>query len=310
MLCTPRPICFHANNPDKERASHLGAPQLVAPQSLGQRFTPFMSLDVLKAGERSALDETSTVSDSGTAIITFLLSGEAEFSDSTRKQGRLKQGDVLWMLSGSGLQYSLTPKTPDCVSVKLRVALSPVLESAPAQSVYLNSARIEGNGPARVLLGQHGHASGQVAFPALVNYMVVGLAAEQVWTYEPLANHQVAWIAVLSGKINTSNTVVEADEIAVYENSHQSMSFLAEVDTVFLLATSHQFNPHQVNPHQFNSHQLGLHQFNSQPLSSQSPHHTDQESTYGFAVEKHAVARLPKTFNKTSPDISVQRMCS
>jgi len=280
MLYAPRTICLHANN--KERTSRL-----ITSQSLGQRVKPFMSLEVLKAGEISAFDEASRLSDSGTAIITFLISGEADFSVSTQKQGRLKQGDALWMLSGSGIQYSLTPKTADCVSVKLRVALSPALENAPAQSIHLNSAWIESDGPARVLLGQHGHACGQLAFPALVNYFVVSLVAGQAWTYEPLANHQVAWAAVLSGKIKTSDTQVKPDQIAVYENSHQAINFLAEEDTVFLLGTSNQFSSQQYL----------------------YPQYPDQEFTRDLA-EQHAASGLNKTFNKAPSEISVLRMCS
>jgi redox-sensitive bicupin YhaK (pirin superfamily) len=217
--------------------------------------------EVIKGEKEDVSGEAWLSSDSGTAIITFLISGEADFSDSTYKQACLKQGDVLWMLSGSGIQYSLTPKTSDCVIVKLRVALSPALESAPAQSIYLDSALIERDGPAQIVLGQHGDASSQLALPALVNYLVVTLVAGQAWIYEPPVNHRIAWVAVISGKIKTSDVLVGADEVAVYESSNESISFLAEEDGVFLIGTSQQY-AHQELTHQDYRHDLSNESFN------------------------------------------------
>jgi redox-sensitive bicupin YhaK (pirin superfamily) len=253
----PRSICLHADSDNKDLASHL-----ITPRILGHRVKPFVSLEVIRTDEVFTLDEALLSSDSGTAIITFLISGEADFSDSTHKQGRLKKDDVLWMLSGSGIQYSLTPKTQDFLCVKLRVTLSPALESAPAQSIYLDSALVERDGPAQILLGQHGDACSQLALPALINYVVVTLAAGQAWIYEPPVNHRTAWIAVIRGKIKTSDVLVESNEIAVYENSNKSISFLAEEDGVFLLGTSQQYSyqehSHQEHLHQESTHNLAL----------------------------------------------------
>lgn len=233
MSHQPRTICLHANSNNKALTS-----QLITPQILGHQAKPFLSLDLVRAGDVSAPDNGFMSSDSGTAIITFLMSGTADYKDSTHKHGSLKQGDVLWMLSGKGIQYSLTPKTPDCISVTLRVALSPALESAPAQSIYLDSALVERDGPAQILLGQHGNANSQLALPALINYVVVTLAAGQAWVYTPPVNHRTAWVAVISGKINTSDVLVGSNEIAVYENSNKSIHFLAEEEGVFIVGTS------------------------------------------------------------------------
>lgn len=267
MLHKPRSICLHTDSDKKGLTSHL-----ITPRTLGHRVKPFVSLEVIRGDviNEEVSGEALLSSDSGTAIITFLISGEADFSDSTRKQGRLKKDDLLWMLSGSGIQYSLTPKTPDCISVKLRVALSPALESAPAQSIYLDSALVERDGPAQILLGQHGDANSQLALPALINYVVVTLAAGQSWIYEPSVNHRTAWIAVISGKIKTSDVLVGSDEIAVYESSNKSISFLAEEDGVFLIGTSQQYSYQE---------------------------HSHQESTYDLAVETYSLPSEGKVFN-------------
>ena len=262
MLHKPRTICLHANGDDKALTSHL-----ITPQTLGQQVKPFLSLEVIRAGDISILDKELLSSDSGTAIITFLLSGEADFSDSTHKHAsfkhrRLKQGDVLWMLSGSGIQYSLTPKTSDGVIVKMRVALSPALESAPAQSMYLDSMLVERDGPAQILLGQHGDAYSQLALPALINYLVVNLAAGQAWVYEPPVNHRTAWIAVISGKIKTSDVLVTSEEIAFYESSNKSISFLADENCIFLIGTSQQYM-HQEYAYQESTQDLALEKYST-----------------------------------------------
>lgn len=213
----------------------------MAPETLGHSVKPFISLEVSKAGEIDSTKRLSMTPDSGTAILTFLISGEAEFSDSTHKHGCLKKSDLLWMLSGSGIQYSLRPKTPDCISVKLRVALSPALESARPQSNYLESNLVEREGPAQVLLGNYGDAQSGFALPALINYLVVNLSAGQEWVYEPPVNHRIAWIAPISGKVKSSDKVISPNEVAVYENSNSSIRFLAEEDSFFLLGSSQEF---------------------------------------------------------------------
>lgn len=247
---------MHINSDNRDATSRL-----IAPQTAGYSVKPFVSLEVARTSEVSTSDEFLMSPDSGTAIITFLLSGEADFSDSTHKHGILKKNDVLWILSGSGIWYSLKPKTQDCVSVKLRIALSPALECAPAQSVYLESNLIECDGPAEVLLGYYGNAQSGFALPALINYLVVRLSAGQEWVYEPPVNHRVAWIAAISGKIKTSDMLVTSDEIAIYENSNKSITFFAEEDSVFLLGSS-------------------------------------QEYTHDVALEKYSIPSLNEAFNK------------
>lgn len=237
MLSTSRIICLHLNSDNKNLTNRL-----IAHRTSGHSVKPFVSLEIAQLGELANGDAFSMVPESGTAIITFLLSGEAEFNDSTHKQGVLKKNDVLWILSGSGIHHSLKPKTQDCVSVKLRVALSPALESAPAQSSYLSSNLIESHGPAQVLLGRYKNAQSGFALPALVNYLVVRLSAGQEWVYEPPVNHRIAWASVIKGKIYTSNVYVAADEIAVYDNSNKSIRFVAEHDTVFLLGSSQEYS--------------------------------------------------------------------
>ncbi len=236
MLSKPRTICLHLNSDNKKSGNCL-----TALQALGQSVKPFVSLDVVRADELTIADEFVMSPDSGTAIVTFLLSGEADFSDSTHKQGSLKKNDVLWVLSGSGIRYGLKPKTQDCISVKLRVALSPALQCASAQSLYLESNLVERHGPAQVLLGRYRNAQSAFALPALINYLVVRLSAGQEWVYEPPVNHRIAWAAVISGKITSSNTFLSADEVAIYENSNKSISFLAEQDSIFLLGSSQEY---------------------------------------------------------------------
>jgi redox-sensitive bicupin YhaK (pirin superfamily) len=202
-----------------------------------QKVDPFISLEVCGAKD-TYTNESLMSHSSGTAIIILIHSGEADYRSSTDKNVHLKKNDLLWLLSGSGISYSLKPKTVDSVSIKLEIALSPALENAPAQSTYLESNLAEHYGPAQILLGLYGDARSGFALPALINYLLITLRAGQSWTYETPTNHSSAWIAVINGKINTSNTLVSEGESAIYEESHKSLDFFAIEDSIFLIGSS------------------------------------------------------------------------
>lgn len=213
------------------------ASQLIASQSELHNIKPFVSLEISRT-DRIPDSENPMPASSGIAIITLLLSGEATYSDSTAKTILLKKNDVMWTLAGSGILHSLTPTTQDCVSVTLMLALSPALEKAPAQSLYLESNLIESDGPAHLLLGRYKEALSLFALPALINYLIVHLDAGQSWNYESPANHSIAWIAVLSGKVYTGDTEAIQGELFIYEKASAPIVFFAEENSVFLLGSS------------------------------------------------------------------------
>jgi len=234
MLSKPRSISLHV------KSDYKNATRCLISSQIGHQVKPFVSLDVVKASELSATDSL-TVADAGTAVIIFLMSGTADFSDSTHKHGSLQENDVLWILAGSGVHYSLRPTTEDCMMVKLRIALSPALECAPAQTAYINAMLVEQDGPAGVLLGQCDNARSQLALPALINYLVVNLTSGQSWIYEPSVNHPIAWVAVIHGEVKTSDRLVTSGEVIVYERSNRAIVFSAQQDSIFLLGTSQEY---------------------------------------------------------------------
>lgn len=225
-----RKLCLHTQGDGEELTTRLIAPHIA-------KIKPFVLLEICRTGEVPEI-ENPMLSNSGAAIITLMLSGEATYKDSTHKAISLKKNDLMWTLSGSEIQHSLTPKTLDCVSVKLVLALSPALEKAPAQSTYLESNLIESDGPAKILLGRYKEALSLFSLPALINYLLVNLDAGQSWTYEPPANHSVAWIGVISGKVYTSDTQATSGELVVYEKAAAPIVFFAEEDSIFILGSS------------------------------------------------------------------------
>ena len=51
----------------------------------------------------------------------------------------------------------------------------------------------------RVLLGQYGGKSSPVLLPVSLTYLHVKLADGERWTYQPSADHEIAWLALICG---------------------------------------------------------------------------------------------------------------
>ena len=90
---------------------------------------------------------------------------------------------------------------------QLWLALPPDLELAPPESLYLEPDRIESAGPVRVLLGTYENKTSPIHLPMPLTYLHVRLIDGQRWTYQPAPGHDVAWLALNSGKIHASGTV-------------------------------------------------------------------------------------------------------
>ena len=120
---------------------------------------------------------------------------------------------------------------------QLWVALRPELENIESEAQYLGREHFQSQGPARVILGRHGHAISKVSAPTTINYLDVELKKGEKWRYEPPENHTVAWVAVHEGKLATPE-IVDKSELAVFEDSNDALEFEALVDTGFILGSA------------------------------------------------------------------------
>ena len=98
-------------------------------------------------------------------------------------------------------------------------------------------------GPVRVILGAYGKARSPIEAPPMT-YLSVSLKPGERWTYHPPKGHTVAWVAVHEGVLLTSSTI-PSGEIAVFEPSEESIDFIAEGKTGFVLGSAAK-HPHEL----------------------------------------------------------------
>lgn len=142
------------------------------------------------------------------------------------------------MQAGKGVWHTgnLLGEQP-VAGVQLWIALPLARELAEPQSIYLAPSQIPQEGPARVLLGSYGGARSLIPAPAPITYLAVNLKDGERWQYTPPKGQSVAWVAVISGQLRT-NEVVNAGELALFEESEGMIEFVANGDTHFVLGSA------------------------------------------------------------------------
>jgi redox-sensitive bicupin YhaK (pirin superfamily) len=211
--------------------------RLMSPGDLGARLKPFVFLDlfeadVLKGGGFAPHPH------SGIATLTTFLEGAATYADTTGKSGVLTDGSVEWMRAGEGVWHAGGPVPGRAMrGYQLWLALPAELELAPAESLYLEDARIETDGPARVLLGSYGEKSSPIPLAVPIAYLHVRLKDGERWTYRPAANHDVAWLALNCGRLHVSGEVLER-EMAVFADGAGPIDMLADGAVEFVIGSA------------------------------------------------------------------------
>ena len=216
-------------------------------QSHLAQIKPFTSLKRFTTRNSSKTIRPTFTPASGQAIITYIVSGEAAYSDSTGKHGILKKDGWAWVISGAGIWYSLEPITSDYVAIQLCIALSPALENSPPQSAYLNPDlptrdKSPQDDPAQVLIGWNGKNRSKFAVPSLLNYLVVHLDAHQTWSYEFPLNHQFAWVAVISGRLESAKGEMRPNSLTIFRRPTEKIECRALTDSIVVLGSSADFD--------------------------------------------------------------------
>lgn len=219
-------------------SAHGPITRLVSPSDLGEVLKPFVFLDLNSFGPDHGGRGFAMHPHSGIATLTFVMTGNLRYEDTTGKKGVLLAGGVEWMRSGNGVWHVGAPTgDSQMAGFQLWVALPPSEENAPAESVYLAPSDVPQEGPARVLLGSYGTARSPIPAPQGMNYLAVTLKDGERWQYVPPAGHTVAWLAVSSGRLDV-NGRVDAGELAVFEESKQVIDLVAQGDTSFVLGSA------------------------------------------------------------------------
>ena len=212
--------------------------RLMSPSDLAELIKPFVFLDHFNFDGQSApmSMEHGWHPHSGIATVTVVLEGSTRYAETTGKAGLLSAGSIEWMRAGNGVWHTGAPSPEGVRGFQLWVALPPELENAANASHYVMPEEVPVEGPVRVILGEYGKAKSPIAAPPMT-YLAVSLNDGERWSYHAPKGHTVAWVAVDDGTLLTPSRI-PSGEIAIFEPSEQSIDFVADGNTRFVLGSA------------------------------------------------------------------------
>jgi redox-sensitive bicupin YhaK (pirin superfamily) len=235
-------------------ATRGGVTRLISPSNADGLIKPFVFLDLFHL--RSSEHKMGMHPHSGIATVTVIMDGALEYRETTGSEGRLPAGGIEYMSAGGGVWHEGGPIENGAVrGFQLWLALPPEDENGPSHSMYLAPDRVQQAGPARVVLGSHDGAGSDIRTRAPINYLHVKLKDGERWSYTPPAGHDVAWVAVADGTLETSGARLSG-ELAVFQQGEGQLHFLARGDTQFVLGSS-PTHPHPLVTGYYSVHTSG-----------------------------------------------------
>jgi redox-sensitive bicupin YhaK (pirin superfamily) len=211
--------------------------RLMSPSDFGQLLKPFVFLDLFDndgiPSKGFGLHLHSRI-----ATLTYLAGGSVRYEDTNGATGLLPAGGVEWMQAGAGVWHGGGAGNPGRTrGFQLWVALPPKLELGPSISLFLDPEAIQHDGPASVLLGSYGSATGPIEAPSPINYLAVRLKEGERWRYRPPAGHTVLWVAVGSGAVAVPDELQYGD-LAAFEPSNDAIEVEAQSDAEFVVGSA------------------------------------------------------------------------
>ena len=155
--------------------------RLMSPSDFGQILKPFVFLDLFD-NHGVPFSGFGLHPHSGIATLTYIAEGSVRYEDTTGAKGLLPAGGVEWMRAGGGVWHGGGAGEPGRTrGFQLWIALPPNLELGPSVSLYQSPQDLQQEGPARILLGKYGSATGAIEPPSAINYLAVRLKAGNRW---------------------------------------------------------------------------------------------------------------------------------
>lgn len=235
------------------RTRGAGGPinRLVSPSDLGELIKPFVFLDHFEFdGSHAPALDTGWHPHSGIATVTVVFEGSARFAETTGREGTLPPGSVEWMRAGKGVWHTGSALPGRVRGFQLWVALPAQLETAPSESQYVLPDDVPVAGPARVVLGSHDGRTSPIDAPPMT-YLAVTLRDGEGWTYQPPADHDVGWLAVSTGALDTPSRVGRG-EVAIFEHAQTAIEVVAHGDSQFVIGSA----PRHPHPLVFGSYSV------------------------------------------------------
>lgn len=238
--------------------------RLMSPNDFGEHVKPFVFLDRFDVPPS---DESEIERDliknlhphSGISTVTVLLEGKMYFVDSAGRQGTLKEKGVEYMQAGNGVWHTGSLYGDKNVKgFQLWLALPPHLENHDAHSTYLGPDEVKSYGPARIILGEYHGVKSTISYPTNLTYLHVKLKKGERWSFEPKSDHDVAWVALFDGELESEVFSLKGG-IHVFEEGNENIPFKAIKDTEFVIASSSK-HPHPLflGPHSVHTNEYSL----------------------------------------------------
>jgi redox-sensitive bicupin YhaK (pirin superfamily) len=98
-------------------------------------------------------------------------------------------------------------------------------------------------GPARVILGAYGGVQSPIEAPPMT-YLSVHLKDGEHWVYSPEVDHDVAWVALMNGALQTP-ALISAGELVLFEDSNAPIEFVSQGETRFVIGSAPR-HPHDL----------------------------------------------------------------
>jgi redox-sensitive bicupin YhaK (pirin superfamily) len=213
-----------------------GVTRLISPADADGLIKPFVFLDLFHL--RSSGHKMGMHPHSGIATVTVIMDGALDYRETTGSAGTLPTGGIEYMSAGGGVWHEGGPAENGGVrGFQLWLALPPEDENGPSHSMYLAPDRVQKAGPARVVIGSHEGAGSDIQTRASINYLHVTLKDGERWSYTPPAGHDVAWVAVADGALETAGVSLSG-ELGIFQKGEGRLDFVARGDTEFVFGSS------------------------------------------------------------------------
>ena len=218
--------------------------RLMSPSDLGRSLKPFVFLDLFDTAD-SGFSGFGWHPHSGIATLTYLWQGNVRYEDTTGAAGLLPAGGIEWFKAAGGAWHGGGGGNQGRArGFQLWLALPAAEELGPSESIYLSPDEVPSIGPVSVLLGSYEGLDSPLQAPSPINYLAVRLKAGDSWRYDPPIGHDVAWIALASGRLAVPDPIV-AGEMVAYEDSSAAILVRAEEDSEFVLGSAAR-HPHEL----------------------------------------------------------------
>jgi redox-sensitive bicupin YhaK (pirin superfamily) len=213
--------------------------RLIAPGSIGELTTPFLSLDYAEVPP-GAEPLVGTQPQSGIATLAVVLDGQVSFVDASGVHREVNAGGFVWMPAPHADWRGGGAAERPLRVFQLWISLSEAQRTPPAVSEAIAPYSVEEEGPARVILGQFGRArSAARSAPADINFLHLRLKDRERWRYAAPAGHNVTWLAVDRGGLELQQGGrVYWEQLGVFGDSTGPIEVQADGDTSFLLGSA------------------------------------------------------------------------